>query len=116
MIVRENSDELTLRAEEVVTSKELVNVNHIERWCLPQVDADWYAFCQALYKGIEGEVWEEMYESYKEMSKAVERQPRMQEKNTTTREKKDKLSTLEKHLKDPIVALDRALKCVEKWF
>ena len=34
VIVRENSDELTLRAEEVGTSKALVNVNHIEqeRW------------------------------------------------------------------------------------
>ena len=35
------------------------------------VDADWYAFCQALYKGIEGEDWEDMYESCKEMSRAV---------------------------------------------
>ena len=34
------------------------------------VDADWYAYCQALYKGIEGKDWEEMYDSYKEMSKA----------------------------------------------
>ena len=30
-----------------------------------------YAFCQALYKGIEGEDWEEMRDSYKEMSRAV---------------------------------------------
>ena len=46
-IVRESG---TLRAEEVVTSKALVNVDHIEqeRWGPPQVDADWYAFCQAL--------------------------------------------------------------------
>ena len=35
------------------------------------VDADWYAFCLALYKDIEGENWEEMCESYKEMSRAV---------------------------------------------
>ena len=28
-------------------------------------------FCQALYKVIEGEDWEEMYESYKVMSRAV---------------------------------------------
>ena len=27
----------------------------------PIVDDDWYAFCQALCKGIEGEDWEEMY-------------------------------------------------------
>ena len=37
----------------------------------PLVDADWYAFCQALCKGIEGENWEEMCDSYKAMSKAL---------------------------------------------
>ena len=46
------------------------------------VDYDWYAFCQALYKGIEGEDWGEMYDAYKEMSRAVEfsshRRPRKQ--------------------------------------
>ena len=30
MIVRESPDELTLRAEEVTTSKALMNVDHIE--------------------------------------------------------------------------------------
>ena len=35
------------------------------------VDADWYAFCQAFYKGIEGKDWEEMYDPNKEMSKAL---------------------------------------------
>ena len=71
--IRERPDELTQRAEEVETWKTLIDVNHIEpeRWCPPLVDADWYAFCQALYKGIEGKDWEEMYDSYKEMSKAV---------------------------------------------
>ena len=34
----------------------------------PLVDADWYAFCQALYKGIGGKDWEEMYDSCKIMS------------------------------------------------
>ena len=34
------------------------------------VDADWHAFCQAIYKGIEGSEWEEFYEHHKEMSKA----------------------------------------------
>ena len=69
VIVRKNSDEVTLRAEEVGTSKGLVNVNHIEpeRWSPLLVDADWYAFCQALYKGIEGEDWEDMYFPFKEM-------------------------------------------------
>ena len=37
----------------------------------PLGDADWYAFCQALYKGIEGKDREEMYDSYKAMSKAL---------------------------------------------
>ena len=64
---------LTPRAVEVGTSKALINADHIEqeRWCPLLVDADWYAFCQALYKGIEGENWEEMYLSYKEISRAV---------------------------------------------
>ena len=55
--VRESPDELTLRAEEVGMLKAYVNVDHIEpeRWGLRLVDYDWYAFCQALYKGIEGE-------------------------------------------------------------
>ena len=55
VIVRESPGELTLRAEEVQTSKALINVDHIElgRWCPPLVDAHRYA-CQALYKGIEG--------------------------------------------------------------
>ena len=57
VIVRENLDELTLRAEEVGTSKALINVSHIEpeRWGPPLVDTDCCAFRQALYKGIEGE-------------------------------------------------------------
>ena len=42
-----------------------------ERWGPLLVDPDWYAFCQALYKSIEGEDWEEMYEAYKEMRRTV---------------------------------------------
>ena len=55
------------------TSKALIDVNHIEpeRWGPPLVDADWCAFCHVLYKSIEGKDWEEMYDSYKEVSKAV---------------------------------------------
>ena len=65
---RESPDELTPRAEEVNTWKALTDVEHIkpERWA-PLVDADWDAFCQALYKGTEGKDWEEMYDSFKEM-------------------------------------------------
>ena len=32
---------------------------------------DWYACFQELYKGIEGEEWEEMCDSYEAMSKAL---------------------------------------------
>ena len=42
-----------------------------ERWGPLLVDADWYAFYQALYKGIEGKDLEEMYGSYKVISGAV---------------------------------------------
>ena len=72
VIVRESWDELTLRAQEVNISKALISVNHIEpERCASLFDADWYAFCQALCKCMEGEDWEEMYESYTEMSRAA---------------------------------------------
>ena len=55
---------LTLTAEKVGTLKTYITVNHIEegRWGSSLVDHDWYAFCQALYIGIEGEDWGDMYE------------------------------------------------------
>ena len=69
----ESPDELTLRAEEANTPKAYIDVNHIEpgKWSPPLVDADGYAFCQASYEGIEGKDWEEMYDSYNVMSKAM---------------------------------------------
>ena len=131
VIVRESPDELTLRAEEVETSKALINVDkkEQERSNPPLVDADWQAFCQALYKGIEGEDWEEMFASYLEKIWAVEvKKPQdaqkakafwkmkeakdageeyylpMRENNIKGRNKTI-LSLWEEHLKDPIVAL-----------
>ena len=64
MTVRESSDELTLRAQKVGTFKTHIHDNHPEEetWA-PLVDHGWYAFCQALYKGIEREDWGEMYEA-----------------------------------------------------
>ena len=35
------------------------------------VDADWHAFCQAIYKGIEGQEWEALYYHYKELLQAA---------------------------------------------
>ena len=51
--VRESPDELTLRAEESEDLEALINVDHFEpkRWGPHLVDADWFAFSQALYKG-----------------------------------------------------------------
>ena len=110
--VRESPGELTRRAEEVGTWKMYINVHHIGKYRLGPllVDYDWYAFCQALYIGIEGEDWGELYDAYKEISRprpqklsGKRRQPRMQEKNTTTprvkttpRKKRDKISSLER--------------------
>ena len=63
---------MTLRAEEVDTVKARINIDHVEsgRWP-PLVDADWHAFCQAIYKGIGGSERSELYEHYREMSKAT---------------------------------------------
>ena len=86
---------------------------------------------------MEGEDWEEMYESYNEMSRAVEvKKPHeaqkakalwkmmaakdageenydpMREEGIKGRNE-TRLALWEEHLKDPIVALDKALKCVE---
>ena len=65
---------MTLRAEKVGTLKAYINVDHMEkeRWGPLLVDYDWCAFCQALHKNIEEEDWEELYDAYKEMSRAVE--------------------------------------------
>ena len=61
---QEGPEQLTLGAEEVGTQKSCINVDHIaqERWGPPFVDADWHAFCQANYKGIEGKDWEDLCE------------------------------------------------------
>ena len=55
--VRESPDELTLGADEVGTWKSCINVDHTAKGRRGSllVDADWHAFCQASYKGIEGE-------------------------------------------------------------
>ena len=142
VIVRESPDELTLRVEEVNTSKALINVNHIEpeRWSPVLVDADWYAFCQPLYKGIEGEDWEEMYDSYRVMNVAVGvKKPQEAQKaralwamkaakdrreefydpareDNVLERSKTRLELWKEHLKDPIAALDKASNCVESQY
>ena len=71
--MRQGPEELTLRAEEVGFQKACINVDHIaeDNWGPPLVDAGWHAFCQAIYKGIEGSDWEKLHDYNKEMSTAV---------------------------------------------
>ena len=95
-------------------------------------------FCQALYKGIEGEDWGESNDAYKEMSRAVRvKKPQGAQKAKALWKMKPgkdageeyfdptrqdnirgrietRLALWEGHLKDPIVALDKPLKCVWK--
>ena len=75
------------------------------------VDADWHAFCQALHQSIEGEDWEQLHDSYKAMSRAVGMK-KPQEAQKAKALYRTRLALWEEHLKDPIAALDEALKCV----
>ena len=102
---------------------------------------DWYAFCQALYRGIEGEDWREMSEAYKEMNeqrcgseeatggpeaKALWKMKAAKEAGEEyydpTRvdiilgRNKTRLALWEEHIKDPTVALDKAFRCLENWY
>ena len=67
------ADELTLRAGEVGTQRAFINTDHIEleRRGPPLVDADWHAFRQAIYKGIEGKELEQLYCHHRDMSRAT---------------------------------------------
>ena len=138
--IRERPEELTLRAEEVDSQISCISVDHIaeDRWGPPLVDADWHASCQAIYKGVESSEWEELYEHHQEMSRAggVRKPSESQKAKALWKMKaardsgedfydperndnilgrnKTRLELWEEHLKDPIVALDRALKCLEK--
>ena len=42
-----------------------------QRWAPPLVAADWYAFCQAIFQGIEEPEWDAMYCHYKNLHQAV---------------------------------------------
>ena len=94
------------------------------------MDADWHAVCQVIYKGIEGKDWEELYDYYKEMSRAAGvKKPNENQKakailenegsqgqerdfydqnakDNTLGSNKTRLELWDEHLKDPIVALD----------
>ena len=55
-----------------------------ERWSPSLVDYDWHAFCQVLYKGIEGRRLVRANDAYKEMSRAMEmKKPQQAQKAKT---------------------------------
>ena len=60
-------NELIVRAEEVGSSRAFIDTTHVgaEHRGAPLVDADCHAFCQVIYKGIEGQDWDTMYHSCK---------------------------------------------------
>ena len=71
--IREEVGGLTLRAEEVGSRRTFVDTKHIEleRWGPPLVDADWHAFCQAIYKGSEGKEWEALHCHFRKLHQAT---------------------------------------------
>ena len=101
------------------------------------MDADWHAFCQAIWKGIGGLEWEELFFYYREVSKAAgARKPSESQKakalwtmkavkdrredfydparkDNILKRNQTRLELWEEHLKDPIIALDKALKSLE---
>ena len=112
--------------------------NELERWEPPRVDADWHGLCQAIYKGIEGDEWEELYLSLQrvETRRQEPKKPSESEKakalwavkaardgseefcDPARKEDiqgrtKTRLGLWEEHLKDLVAALAKALECLE---
>ena len=74
-VTREEADEVTLRAHEEGVRRTFIGTTNRGRSIgVPLVDADWHAFCQAIYQEIEGQEWEAMYYHHKELHQAVRTQ------------------------------------------
>ena len=127
--------EKELTSQRCGLTRAFINTEHIEFewWGPPLVDADWHAFCQAIYKGIEGEEWEELCCHYRELSQATGAQSRVRVKKAKAfwamkrlgigvrnfmiqlaekiswAETQNPPGSVEEHLKDPNVALSKAL-------
>ena len=54
MVIRGGADEVALRAQEEGTFIDSSNVGD-QRWVPPSVDAEWHAFCQAIFQGVESD-------------------------------------------------------------
>ena len=87
---------------------------HSKGKVVSSLGADRQAVCQAFFKSIEGEDWGELHGACKEVSRAVgvkkpqeaqeAKAPRMRVKNSTIQ------CVKRTSLKDPIAALEKALK------
>ena len=64
---QKGADELMGSLRTFIDTKQKV----LERWGPPLVDADWHDFCQATYKGTEGQEWEELCCHCKELHQAA---------------------------------------------
>ena len=92
------------------------------------MEADWCAFCQAIFKGVEGSEWRELYHHYRDLSKAAgaKKKPSESQKAKALWAMKaakdgwddfyDLARMWEEHLKDIITAWGKALNSVENQY
>ena len=138
--VPEGVDEVTLRRGEDGALRSCINTAKVEASRLgpPLVDADWHAVCQAIYRGVEGAEWENLFKKFVEMKEVIARHPRgsrMAKIIWKMRDANDRGHTCDDqsyatkidrrevahqelwsaHLKSPSVALSEALRRVKVW-
>ena len=72
-VIRKGADELTLRAHEEGVLRAFIDTPSVgDRRCGPPlVDADWHAFCHAIFQGIEGSEWDPLHYRYKDLQQTV---------------------------------------------
>ena len=82
-VVREGSDELTLRREEEGVLR--TSHRHHEcgrQWGPPPVDEDWHATCQANIQGVGRSAWETMFHNHQKLHKPVKRKTSRRQRNS----------------------------------
>ena len=67
------SSHTAMRAHEEGVLRTFIDTTKVDaqRWRPPLVDADWHAFCQAIFQGIEGQEWEAMRYHHKDLHLGV---------------------------------------------
>ena len=80
-VISENSNVVTIRAEEVGVQRMFINTSSVgdRRWS-PLMEEDWHSICQAIFLGIDGQNWEDLYLKYVEMRKELNVKSPSQEK------------------------------------